>query len=183
MIFASNPAHRAKAKLELNARVKEAALQRILHDPEQALAIAMSEARLTPIEILTVVFPYEEGGHRCVACGKHVAISTVTYHSVCQVTQWLQKYTAYKYDSSEGCLAERYRWYMTAELRRKLSTILRLHAALKQDIVVKRASEVTIWKRQEDGSLKKVNALTKRPEDIVGTAEWMRKNGFSSPKR
>lgn len=66
--------------------------------------------------------------------------------------------------------------------RRKIIMILRLHAALQKDIVYKTRGDVAIWERQEDGRLRRVQLLHKRVDEVVGTTEWLRKNGFSSPK-
>jgi len=50
-------------------------------------------------------------------------------------------------------------------------------------IVVKTDQGTTVWQRKEDGTLYKVNIITRREEDIIGTHAWKVKHGFSIPRK
>ena len=60
----------------------------------------------------------------------------------------------------------------------RLVEILKLHAALHQNIIVRTPEETAIWKRNEDGTLHKIQVVTRK--GIVGTYAWRKMHGIST---
>lgn len=183
MQFSSRSEVRATAKLDLNARLEENRMQEIIQTPDAVLAIAIAEARLTPIEIISIIFPKQHGTneHHCLSCNVAVETTAMTfYHSECKTVDWLTKYQPFKYNRKEGAIVPIERAYISPTHRLRMCQLLELHAQLNGDIIVKNGSETTIWKRNEDGTLRKVNLQTIREEDRVGTYAWRKKHGFTT---
>lgn len=184
MMFSSNPGMRARAKLNLSSRVDQPVHKRLMQTPDTSLEIVFAEGSLTSEEILSMVFPMQrDGTYQCQACGIAVNVGFTVYHQQCAVVRWLEKHTNFSYDKELGCIIRKPRLYYSADSRRKLANVLRLHHQLQRDIVIRSGTETTIWKRQPDNTLKKVTLMTRRPEDVPGSTEWLRKNGFLTPPR
>lgn len=184
MLFSRKPEVRASAKLDLTARKDDTVMKQVMAKPESALAIIVAEARLTPTEVMSMLFPLAPNGRdkTCVACEKAITMGTVVYHGKCAVTDWLTQYEAFRYDVDEGAIVALTRRYITPETRRKISKVLNLHGKLHKDVVISTGTEKTYWSRQDDGTLKRTQLLTRREEDVIGTHAWKVKHGFS-PKR
>lgn len=183
MQFSAKPDVRATAKLDLNARLEQGRMNDVIASPDAILAIAIAEARLTPLEILSVMFPKPQNAqqHQCLSCNTTVHVSTTTfYHTKCITVEWLIKYQPFKYNEREGAIVPIKRAYVSPTHRMRMCQLLELHAQLNGDIIVKNGSETTIWKRNDDGTLRKVNLQSIREEDQVGSYAWRRKHGFTT---
>lgn len=183
MCFSKDPAIRASAKLDLTAKLNDDANTMLKADAEKLLAIAINEAGLEPLEIAATLFPaIRSGEHQCRSCMTVVNIKTVIFHRLCPTVTWMAKYQSFTYSKDDQALVPSRRTYIEPESRYRISTLLRLHDQLNNDIVVRNEKGTTIWKRKENGVLERQMICTKREEDIVGTAAWRSKHGFS-PRR
>jgi hypothetical protein len=173
---------RAKAKLNLSARLEASIHREVIRNPALILSIVLAEACLSSEEVLGMLFQKDKTGeHRvCVHCKTCITISQLTYHPKCPVVQWLIQRSHYTYDNQEKALCHRRKTWISPLQRSRLVELLRIHAALKCDIVFKTEVETVIWKRQENGTLRRVNVSNTKPEDIVGSYQWRKKHGISS---
>jgi hypothetical protein len=53
---------------------------------------------------------------------------------------------------------------------------------LKRDIIVRSDKETAVWRRDE-AIPRKVNLLTRREEEIIGSHAWKMKHGYSPTKK
>jgi hypothetical protein len=182
MLFSKDEEIRAKAKLNLSARLDASIHKEVIRNPALVLSIVLAEACLTPGEVLGILFHKDRNGeHRiCVHCKTCITISHLTYHPKCPVIQWLVQKSHYTYDNQEKALCHKRKKWISPQQRSRLVELLGIHAALKCDIVFKTESETVIWKRLEDGTLRRVNVSKTRPEDIVRSYQWRKRHSISS---
>lgn len=183
MKFSKKPEIRGAAKLDLNSRLDKKQMQQLLQNSDDMLAIALAEAKLSPDEVLAVVFPkVDQKETQCIACEKAINLHSTIYHRKCQIVEWLITYQPFKFDEVESCIVPIKRMYIDPDQRRKVSTILTLYSHLYRDIVVKTATETTVWRRDEDGIPRRTNLVQRKEEDVIGSQAWKQKHGFS-PQR
>lgn len=181
IMFSSEPDVRAMSKLNLNSKLSNDVYQEVTQRTALTLEIICAEAMLTQAEVLHLVFPMRGKQHSagiCLTCNTSVKISPATYHKRCKTIKWLEKHCRFKYDDVGQCLTAKRVVYLKPESRRWMIDILRTHAQLKRDIVVQNATETTIWKRTDEGRLKKVPISTRREVDIVGSYAWRQAHGL-----
>lgn len=179
-LFSSKCDTRAKAKLNLAARLDKNKFTSIIQNPEKVLEIVLAEALITQEEALYLVFPKGDKGEGrvCPHCNVSVQLGPAVYHSECKVIKWLIKHCRFNYDREDSCLTPKEFMYLNAEKRRLLIELLELHAQLKRDIVKRTGSETTIWKRASNGELKKIPVRSQREDEIVGSYAWRKKHGL-----
>lgn len=181
MMFSKDIEERACAKIDLTSLLSPEKASQVFKEPDVVLAIAFAESRLTDQEILNFMFPkYKDKiEQRCISCNSTVKTGVLMYHTKCTVIEWLIKYQAFKYDVDQGALVSIQRRLIPKETRYKIIQLLRYHHMLNNDIVVKNQDGTTIWKRQPDGTLKKDQLRSIRPEDQIGSSPWRRANGIN----
>lgn len=181
LLFSSDPGIRAHSKMELSSRTKGEIYNQIIKSGPTVLEACMSEARLTPIEILSVIFDLnKENKNHCLQCGTTIVIGPTLFHRECEVIKWLTQHCRFGYDKAGGFLFVKEEVVLSATQRARLYQVLRLNALLTMDVKHRTQGGLTIWERQPNGSLKKRVITTMKEEDIVGSAAWMRKQNFSS---
>lgn len=181
MMFSSRMDVRAQAKLNLNAKLEPGVYHEIIANPGQVLELVCSEAVLTQMEILYLVFPQSErsSGRVCLHCSTNIMLSRAVYHTQCATIKWLTTHCRFKYDPIDQCLTPKEAIFLNAEKRRRVIEILKLHSQLTRDIVVKSAKETVIWQRRDDGRLVKIPVLSRREDEIVGSYAWRKAHGLA----
>lgn len=179
--FSVCPQLRAQAKLNLNSKIDADKMIEVFNNPDALLAIAVAEARLTPLEVMSVIFPKHKGSDAfCLRCLVPVSILDPIYHRRCKTVKWLVKYQPFKYDDSTQRIVPISRAYLTPEHRYRLCSLLELHAQLNGDIVIKSGAETKTLIRYEDGKLRLKSGLPViEAEEQVGTLAWRKKFGFT----
>jgi hypothetical protein len=182
MLFSKDIEVRAKAKLNLSAQLEASIHREVIRNPALVLSVVLAEACLSPEEVVGMLFQKDKTGeHRvCVHCKTCVTLSQLTYHPKCPVVQWLIQRSHYCYDTQEKALCHKKKTWISPRQRSRLVELLKIHAALRCDIVFRTATETVIWIRQEDGTLRRVQVTNTKPEDVVGSYAWRKKHGISS---
>lgn len=106
LIFSSKNDVRAKAKLNLAARLDQRKFQRIIQEPNKVLEIVLAEAMITQEEALYLVFPKSDksDGRYCPQCNVAISLGRAVYHERCSVIRWLEKHCRFTYDEPDSCL-------------------------------------------------------------------------------
>jgi len=73
MMFSKRPEVRGSPKLDLNSKLDMKQMQQLLQNPDDILATALADAKLTSEEVLAVLFPrVDQKETVCIACDKAV---------------------------------------------------------------------------------------------------------------
>lgn len=185
IVLSKSASARAKAKLDVAAKLTTQQLAAFYKSPTDVLALTFAEAHLTPEEVLPMIFPSrkDDAVHQCLHCGEAISLNyDAMYHRKCPSVEWLTRYQPFKYDDTDRCLVPITKTYIRPEVRHRLSELLDLHHRLNNDIVVKENGQTILWTRNRDGTLVRSQLRNVRPDEMVGTHAWRVKNGFSPRK-
>lgn len=183
LMFSSRPDVRARAKLDLVSRIDSSIQQDLIRDAGKVLEIICAEAYLTQDEILHLVFQVTDksGGPVCITCQTPVKLDKHVYHARCKIVDWLTTHARFSYEPSEQYLYYTRVVYIDGNKRALISSILKMHARLKRDIIYQSATETIIYKREDDGKLTRVEARRQRESDIIGSYAWRVRQGMTPP--
>lgn len=183
--FSSKEGVIARAKMDLNNKLQKTTFAVVIKDSELALAMALAETMLTPLEALTSVFKLNKDNENftCYACGTAVAPKRRTYHPKCKVVKWLLQYYPFEYNKEEQLLSIMSAIYISPKTRQRISHILELHNKLNNDIVVSNQNKKIVWSRQGDGTLQKKVYETDGYVDQIGSHNWRVQAGLSPERK
>lgn len=182
-IFESDHETRARSKLDLVATLQQNSMELYHSNPSRLLLEALAEARVTTDEILGLLFPRGKGQHaRCPSCNINVTLAKTLYHKKCATVRWLTAICHFKYDEDEQALTTVEVRYLTPETRYKLITVLKRAAAMRRAVLIKNATEVSVWNLDGVRANKKV-LKTIKPNEVVGSYAWRQAHGLTTPPR
>lgn len=177
LCFSSKPHIIAKAKIELSATLDFKIMNSIIEDPRRQLIISLTEANLTPIEVVATVFPYINEGHMCPRCETSVKIGSDIFHKKCSVMRWIDQYLPFIYNEETQCISAVKYKQLTKSQRDSISQLLELHHKLNNDIIISDDKGILLWKRKENGEFEKHRIDA--PFMQVGSQGWRRTRGIS----
>lgn len=185
MMFSSNPDVRAHAKFDLLSKLSVDIQNELMQDSGKVLEIVCAEAHLTTTEILYLVFQRMERSldRTCIYCSNAINLEGVIYHAKCKVVEWLIRYARFGYDDHDQYIFQKPGVYIDGNKRAAITSLLRVYAQLKRDIIVSTPTETAIYKREDDGTLAKITARRQRESDIVGSYAWRVAHGLTPPHK
>lgn len=179
LAFSRDDHARATAKIALAADTTESQFHAICKDPRYVLTSVVREAKLTEAEIISYITNINAARPTtCPQCNTPF-VGRFVFHRQCAVTDWLSEWFNFHYRTETGTLIHQASRVLNPDEKYKLHRVLKVHAALTRDIVVRDDDRFNIWIRNEDGTLTRTATLTTAAHQVVGSSQWKATHGLT----